>query len=251
MQDHLRLHFANQAASDEAVLADLPTPLRRRVLRFLYLEQLTRTSLFRRARTPCLPASMLRCMLWRQQLTSVCQLFKAERACCGSCTWGSSRAPPQACSLRPGAHALLASMLRCAALHAVSEQTALLPMSAQGRTCVRAGTPGSASWMPCWAQRAWSCSCPRYAPATPGLLCRCTGRRSAAPLPGMADAQLAAVPALVCATGAGSGAVASACVQASRAAAAPRALLSPAWMHAHPQAAPLAAVTAAQRQPIG
>ena len=47
MQDHLRLHFANHTASDSAVLRDLPTPLRRRVLRFLYLDQLTHTSLFR------------------------------------------------------------------------------------------------------------------------------------------------------------------------------------------------------------
>lgn len=47
MNAHLRLAFANRAASDEAVLQDLPTPLRRRILRHMYLEQLTATALFR------------------------------------------------------------------------------------------------------------------------------------------------------------------------------------------------------------
>lgn len=56
MQAHLRLHFANQAASDEAVLHILPTPLRRRVLRHLYQEQLRANPLFKHARQRFLDA---------------------------------------------------------------------------------------------------------------------------------------------------------------------------------------------------
>ena len=47
MNAHLRLAFANRTASDEAVLQGLPTPLRRRILRHMYLEQLNATALFR------------------------------------------------------------------------------------------------------------------------------------------------------------------------------------------------------------
>lgn len=35
MESHLRLHFNNEASSDDSVLAIYPTPLRRRILTFL------------------------------------------------------------------------------------------------------------------------------------------------------------------------------------------------------------------------
>ncbi|KAK9810819.1 hypothetical protein WJX73_009788 [Symbiochloris irregularis] len=56
MQEHLRLHFASKAASDEAVLGILPTPLRRRVLRHLYQHVLHSCTLFKDARQRFLDA---------------------------------------------------------------------------------------------------------------------------------------------------------------------------------------------------
>jgi hypothetical protein len=46
MQDHLRLHFSSQEASDEEVLAIYPAPIRRRILRHLYMGGLKRCYLF-------------------------------------------------------------------------------------------------------------------------------------------------------------------------------------------------------------
>lgn len=46
MQIHIKLHFNNEQASDEAVLRTLPATIRRRVLRFLYLEDLHMAYIF-------------------------------------------------------------------------------------------------------------------------------------------------------------------------------------------------------------
>ncbi|KAK9791836.1 hypothetical protein WJX73_006514 [Symbiochloris irregularis] len=46
MQEHLKLHFSNEEASDEAVLSIYPTALRRRILRHLYLPHLRSAPLF-------------------------------------------------------------------------------------------------------------------------------------------------------------------------------------------------------------
>ena len=46
MQDHLRLHFSSQEASDEEVLAIYPAAIRRRILRHLYMGSLKRCYLF-------------------------------------------------------------------------------------------------------------------------------------------------------------------------------------------------------------
>jgi hypothetical protein len=56
MQSHLRLHFANEEAADEAVLASYPTTIRRRLLRHLYLEQLRSCYLFQGCRQKFLDA---------------------------------------------------------------------------------------------------------------------------------------------------------------------------------------------------
>ena len=71
MQAHLRLHHANQAASDEAVLGILPTTLRRRVLRHMYQEQLRASMLFKHARQRFLDAllGVARLELFMPQVT--------------------------------------------------------------------------------------------------------------------------------------------------------------------------------------
>ncbi len=46
MQSHIKLHFNNEQASDEAVLRTLPATIRRRVLRYLYLEDLHMAYIF-------------------------------------------------------------------------------------------------------------------------------------------------------------------------------------------------------------
>ena len=46
MEAHLRLHFNNAESSDENVLNIYPTPLRKRILRFLYLKKLEECYLF-------------------------------------------------------------------------------------------------------------------------------------------------------------------------------------------------------------
>ena len=46
MEAHLRLHFNNAESSDENVLNIYPTPLRKRILRFLYLRKLEQCYLF-------------------------------------------------------------------------------------------------------------------------------------------------------------------------------------------------------------
>jgi hypothetical protein len=47
MQEHLRLHFNNEEASDEQVLQIYPSTIRRRILRHLYLADVKRCYLFR------------------------------------------------------------------------------------------------------------------------------------------------------------------------------------------------------------
>eukprot|EP00884_Botryococcus_braunii_P021334 jgi/Botrbrau1/7885/Bobra.9_2s0059.2 len=56
MQAHLRLHFANEEAADEAVLSAYPSTIRRRLLRHLYLEQLRSCYLFQGCRQKFLDA---------------------------------------------------------------------------------------------------------------------------------------------------------------------------------------------------
>jgi hypothetical protein len=56
MHAHLRLHFANEEAADEAVLSSYPTTIRRRLLRHLYLEQLRTCYLFQGCRQKFLDA---------------------------------------------------------------------------------------------------------------------------------------------------------------------------------------------------
>jgi hypothetical protein len=50
MEEHLRLAFANEDIADERVLGSMPTSLRRRALRHLYLSTLRRCYLFAGAR---------------------------------------------------------------------------------------------------------------------------------------------------------------------------------------------------------
>lgn len=56
MQEHLRLHFNNEEAADEQVLGIYPPTIRRRILRFLYLEVLQQCYLFRDSRIKYLDA---------------------------------------------------------------------------------------------------------------------------------------------------------------------------------------------------
>lgn len=56
MQDHLKLHFEHEEATEEQVLAAFPTALRRRILRHLYLEPLRAVYLFRGTRQKFLDA---------------------------------------------------------------------------------------------------------------------------------------------------------------------------------------------------
>ncbi|PSC71927.1 potassium channel SKOR [Micractinium conductrix] len=48
MQEHLRLHFDTQDASDEQVLSIFPTTIRRRILQYLYMKHLRACYLFRK-----------------------------------------------------------------------------------------------------------------------------------------------------------------------------------------------------------
>ena len=56
MQDHLKLHFEHEEATEEQVLATFPTALRRRILRHLYLEPLRAVYLFKGTRQKFLDA---------------------------------------------------------------------------------------------------------------------------------------------------------------------------------------------------
>eukprot|EP00891_Asterochloris_glomerata_P006788 jgi/Astpho2/6788/Aster-07232 len=56
MEAHLRLHFNNAESSDENVLNIYPTPLRKRILRFLYLKKLEECYLFKGCKPKLLDA---------------------------------------------------------------------------------------------------------------------------------------------------------------------------------------------------
>ena len=56
MEAHLRLHFNNAESSDENVLNIYPTPLRKRILRFLYLKKLEECYLFKECKPKLLDA---------------------------------------------------------------------------------------------------------------------------------------------------------------------------------------------------
>lgn len=56
MQEHVELHFRSQEHSDERVLASLPSTIRRRTLRHLYLGQLQRCYLFKGVKQKLLDA---------------------------------------------------------------------------------------------------------------------------------------------------------------------------------------------------
>ena len=102
MNAHLRLAFANRAASDEAVLQGLPTPLRRRILRHMYLGQLTATALFRLVWVWSCSRFWFQALGYTAALVKhpiqastpyPCVGFRAQgsenRASCGPCVWSS------------------------------------------------------------------------------------------------------------------------------------------------------------------
>ena len=56
MQEHVELHFRSQEHSDERVLASLPSTIRRKTLRHLYLGQIQRCYLFKGVKQKLLDA---------------------------------------------------------------------------------------------------------------------------------------------------------------------------------------------------